>query len=658
MSLAPLFSFIRFYIVWDLLTLLFWPFMRRIGLGAVMAWLLSRCLSPFAFALFLMHILKWSGLPWGVSVFWIAYLVPLIFAIMIFLKQPRLHHRQLRFLLVFESLLFLLGVFLILLFGFYYGNDSLGERPLDLGLVTSLWCTPRIPPQDFWFVNRILNAYYLGSWSVAVLARGARVLPWQAYFPGLAIAWLQVFIASIIAGRIFKVRGRTMFLFPLFLLMMGNGVFLYKWLEGVAPICEYTILILSRIIPYTVNENPAVAFWVSELHGHVMALPILALLIPLFHLALAKRKTRYMALSGFLAALLAMTDSWLAPPTAICLILMTFVHGLRAILFALKSLIIFLIVGSLASLAFLIDFKGFPLRLLSVKASTTEFVHLLLLFGPLLALCILGFMGKRKRGTFFKTGIALIIASLILILFCEVLYFDHFIPPPGERHNTVFRFHFAAFIFLTMAVLSLWPVRGKQRGIYYSAWGIIFFFFLGGNFLPGFCRILAHQGLYYQKGREMIRGNPDEKRLMARKAAWTLDPRTGLDPETIGIKAAADWLFHNTPQDTVIAESSGNPYQGFSKVSAMSGRAALMGESHVVLNRGVTNSQARGRLKEVYVIYLDHPEAQEVIQRYHVKFIILGPMEEKAFPGCQTESLIQKYKTVFHANKTRILKVE
>jgi len=656
--LNPIFSFLRFYILWFLVTLVAWPFLRKIGQGAILSWLLARCVSPFAFALFLMHLLKWTSLRWNSSLFWIVYFLLLIPSLMILRKEPRLHRIERRFLFLFECFLVLFGIFLILLIGFHYGKDALGERPLDLGLVTSLWCTPRIPPQDFWYAKRILNAYYLGSWSVAVLGRGAFVQPWYAYFSGLAVAWLQVFIASMAAGRIFKVRGMKMLLFPFLLLMMGNGGFLYKWLQGVPPICEYTVLILSRIIPYTGNENPSVAFWVSEIHGHVLALPILILLIPLFHLALTTKKRRFLALSGFLSAILAMTDSWLVPPTAICLMVMILFHGLRPAFFALKSFLYFLIPGFITSLAFLTDFQGYPLRLLPVKNSTTQLLHLIALFGPMFALLVLIFPGKRKGGSFTRTGMALILASLLLILFCEILYFDHFIPPPGERYNTVFRFHFAAWVLLFLAVLSLWSGRGKRTWMHYTGWAMIFFFFIGGNLIPGFCRILAHEGIYYRKGREMIRGNPDEKRLLAKRAPWTMDARAGLDREFIGIISAAEWLFQNTPPGAVIAESSGVPYQGFSTVSAMSGRTAIMGETHVAQNRGISNSMTYARLKEVSFIYLDQPEAQDILKKYRVEFIILGPMEERAFPGCRSDALIHKYQTVFHAEQTRILKVE
>jgi uncharacterized membrane protein len=238
------------------------------------------------------------------------------------------------------------------------------------------------------------------------------------------------------------------------------------------------------------------------------------------------------------------------------------------------------------------------------------------------------------------------------------LYFDHFIPPPGERYNTVFRFHYAAWIFQFLAVLSLWPAQVKRKWMHDMSWALIFFFLIGGNLIPGFSRILAHEGIYYRKGREMIRGSPDEKRLLAKKTQWTLDARAGLDQESYGIKSAAEWLFLNTPPDTVIAESSGVPYQGFSTVSAMSGRTAIMGEIHVVQNRGISNAMTSARLKEVYFIYLDQPEGKEVLKKYHVEYIILSPMEERAFPGCRSGSLIQKYQTIFHANQTRILKVE
>jgi uncharacterized membrane protein len=189
-------------------------------------------------------------------------------------------------------------------------------------------------------------------------------------------------------------------------------------------------------------------------------------------------------------------------------------------------------------------------------------------------------------------------------------------------------------------------------------WGLIIPFFFCGGFWPGLCRILAHQGIYSQEAREKIRGLPDEKKLITQKGGWSLDARKALDLENNGYIETAQWLFQNTPEDTVIAESAGEPYQGNGLVSVMSGRTALLGEIHVVLNHGVSLSMIKERVHEIAFIYMNLPKSKDVLKNYNVQYIIYGPREESAFEGYITESLIQKYKTIFQSKKVRILKVE
>jgi len=629
-----IFACIRFYIAWDLTTLAIWPFFRKLKWSPLAAWFCARATAPFLMAVLLMHVLTWGGIAWTPRVYWIVLLVLAVPAALLSLRERSLHLLHYRSLLRAELLFLVFFILLVLVFGFHYGGSALGERPMDLGLVSSLWTTPGFPPRDFWLAGENLNTYYLGSWSYAALGRAAFVLPYQAYFFGLALVWIQTIAACLLAGRILKIRGKGNALIPFLALLMGNGASLYHLVRGLSPFHPNFILSLSRIIPYTINENPAVAFWVSELHAHVMALPLLIVYFILLYSGLSKKKISFLLASSGAGALVFMTDAWLVIPVLAGTLCLLILNMKRCQSLILKSVIPCLGVAFVVASAFIADFKGYPFRLLPVNQSTTRVIHLLVLFGPMVALFLVNFPGTMKNHKVRGSALAFVSAALLLILFCEFWYVDNRFPSPGERQNTIFRFHYAAWVFLFLGVCMTWQGRGKAKGRYVFSWVIVLFFFVVGAVLPGIIR--------------MIRMRP----------LFTMDLRQALDKENSGRIEAAEWLFDHSPPDAVLAESAGDPYRLYATVSAMSGRPAVLGEVDKVQNHAADISLIRRRLQDLQTIYLDLPQTAEILKKYRVKYIILGPKEMEAFPGCRRESLLRKHRMIYHSGSTDILQVE
>jgi len=629
-----IFACIRFYIAWDLATLAVWPFLRKLKWSPVAAWFGARAIAPFLMAILVMHVLKWSGIAWTPQVYWIVLLVLAVPAALLTLRERSLRLRHYRYLLRTE--LFFLGFFilLVLIFGFHYGGSALGERPMDLGLVSSLWNTPGFPPRDFWLAGENLNTYYLGSWCYAALGRAAFVLPHQAYFLGLVLVWIQTLAAGLLAGRILRIRGKGKALIPFLVLLMGNGAVFYHLVRGLSPFHPNFILSLSRIIPYTINENPAVAFWVSELHAHVMALPMLMVYFVLLYSGLARKKFSFLLACSGAGAVVFMTDAWLVIPVLAGTLCLLILNMKRCTSLILKSAYPCLGAAFVVASAFLADFKGYPFRLLPVNQSTTRVIHLLVLFGPMVMLLLVNFPGAVKNIKVRGSALAFVSAAILLILFCEFWYVDNRFPSPGERQNTVFRFHYAAWVFLSLAVYMTWPGRGKAKGRYIFSLAFVLFFFVVGALLPGIIR--------------MIRMRP----------LFTMDLRQALDKENSGRIEASQWLFDHSSPDAVLAESAGDPYRLYATVSAMSGRPAVLGEIDKVQNHAADILLVRRRLQDLHAIYLDLPEAPEILKKYRVKYIILGLREMEAFPGCRREPLLRKHRMIYHSGFTDILQVE
>jgi len=623
----------RMYLTWMLLSLLAWPLLRWLGLRAFEGWIATRVISPFAFALVLMHVLRWGAVGWSAGLFWGVFALCSAGSLWISRKLTGLHGVERKALVRFEGFVLLFAALLTIVFGFHYGNHALGERPLDLGLVSSLSCVHKFPPPDFWFAGRRLNTYYLGSWTVASLGRGAFMIPYQAYFFGLVVVWLQAFGACVLAGRTLGMRGRALTVVPLVVLVMSNGAFIYQWLRGNELFSVYPLIRLARIIPYTINENPSIALWVSELHAHVMVLSLFVMWVVAVSLALRRRTFRLVPLCGFLAAALAITDAWQVLPAALCAILLALAEGRKAWIYTLKAFWVFLGSSLLIGFAFLLDYQRFPFRFLPLEVSNTELTHFLVLFGPLLVIITVALVGGKQLGVVRRTGVALIAAALCLVAFCEFFYIDTQIPYPGERQNTVFRFHYAAWVLLGIAVGAFWPKRFRSRRFGILVWGTILFFVIGGV-IPLFSHLIASPG------------------------RWTCDVRQSLDAKKSGRLEVAQWMYVNTPSHTVIAESAGHPYRRFGTISAMSGRIALLGEFDKIQQHAVEMSQIRWRLTELQVIYGGYPQAEAILDNHNVDYIILGPKELEAYPKSRTDLLLKKYRTVFSSGETLILKVE
>jgi uncharacterized membrane protein len=478
MTLPTLFAIARVFILWAALSVAAFPIFRWCGLRGFSAWLVARCFSPFLFALLCFHGVRWLPFGWSTGVFWIVFAAVALLARCIYRKQRSPRPIEKRAILRFEGILLLLGIALIVVFGYHYGQRALGERPLDLGFVSRSMTTDRIPPLDFWLAGESLNIYYFGSWTIAVMGKGAFLDPQQAYFIGLILIWLSATAACVFASRAMGLRRSAAASIPLMVLALGNGSWLYHRWGGEQPPPGSTFLIqqLARVIPNTINENPSVAFWVSELHAHVFALPLFVLWASLAPWAMRKKAIRLAGLCGLAAGCLAITDSWLVPPAMLVALGLVFVSGKRHLPSTVMGYLFMGAAALVAGLAFLADYHSFPMQVRVLAESDTTMWQILALFGPLLAVGGLVLWDNRSLLRLNHTGTVFTVSALLLAVFCEVFYLESNLPSPAERQNTVFRFHYAAWILGALAIGAFWPKRFRSPWCRAGTWAMIALF--------------------------------------------------------------------------------------------------------------------------------------------------------------------------------------
>lgn len=78
----------------------------------------------------------------------------------------------------------------------YDPNVDHTEQPMDLMFMNSIWASATYPPQDAWLAGYSISYYYLGYWLVTTLGRLTNTLPNFAYNLGQAVWYGYLWIGS------------------------------------------------------------------------------------------------------------------------------------------------------------------------------------------------------------------------------------------------------------------------------------------------------------------------------------------------------------------------------------------------------------------------------------------------------------------------------
>ena len=509
--------------------------------------------------------------------------------------------KKLSKIILLEEGLFLFGLLsLSLIRGFQ--PDILGlEKFMDFGFIKQYLVSSKLPVNDMWLAGESINYYSFGHFLASILVRIWGVGLGVGY--NLMLAWILgtslVLSFSIIVTLGGGVVGGIMG--ALLTCLGGNSHSLWYLLKNKGFV-GYWYADATRFIENTIHEFPGYSFVVSDLHGHVLGLPI----VLAFILVLAGVRSRLRGVVlGVLMGVMIMTNTW---DVAIYGLLLVIFGSLLLVYRKIKVkelLKLILIIGGVAgvtALPWLLNFKSFSDGV-SLTSSRSPLWQIGVLWGGHLMATLLGLwlvIGKKIKGKNLVI-IAMGVTGILLLLIPEILYVRD-IYSSHQRANTMFKLTYQSFIM--MSLLFGWIV-GKQKT----------------NYLVRVLMVILWVGLMifpiqsfssYYGGFKKYKGVDGLVWLKKDKDKWGM----------------IDYLEKNRDRKNLV-EAVGDSYSRLNSVSAFSGTPTGVGwRVHEWLWRG---SYDVVREREGLVRSFYETGDKDLVKDFNVGWVVVGPDERKGY---------------------------
>ena len=550
-------------------------------------------------------------------------------------------------IIAIEEYLFLVGFGVMALIRAHAPSlDSL-EKFMDFGFLKQYLLSPTLPAPDMWQAGQTINYYSFGHFWASIWVRVWGVTPAVGY--NLMLAFIfgtsmsLVFLVCVMLAGNKNSKAATIggIIGALGVMVAGNSHVIWYLIKN-RGLDNYWYAEATRFIHNTIHEFPSYSFVVSDLHGHVLDLPIVLTFLAVLFYWVGNKKRVYEIAMGVLFGVMMMTNTWDVAVYGL-VILVLGIQMAVANTGELKKLLetagIMLVSFLLVALPWWLSFTSISSGV-EMVTERSPFWQLLVLWSGGMVVNILAVIveGRGEKKIVVRT---LALSAVFLIAIPEFV-FARDIYPNHPRANTMFKLTYQAFILMGILLgvtLGNLLDRGKKivLGLRVAAIFIIFFIFAGTmNFsFIAFTTYYDNFSNYY---------GLDGEKWMQTKA-----------PENYG---AVKYLRENMNEKNMV-EAVGDSYTLFNAVSVFSGVPTIQGwRVHEWLWRG-GYSVVASRETEVKEIYqgASIEKTEEILDKYNIGWILVG-LDEKITYRVNEEKIWQLGEMVWREGDTYLIKVD
>jgi uncharacterized membrane protein len=656
-------------------------------------WAIARPLSLLAFA-YAVWVVAHALPAFGASVIQLV-LAACAFAVLAWRRRSlTLDRGCLRAIAASEARFVLPFAFYVAMRGF--SHDVIGlEKFMDYAFAASAMRADTLPVPDPWFAGEPINYYYFGHYVTAFLCKLSATPLAFGYNLMLATVFASVFqlafafVAEMTRSIAPATRSAMGYLAATWLTIGGNvhGFFygfVKPWLVDAGlverPRQAFLLSDPTRFVGWDpptsdklIHEFPAYAFYVGDLHAHLINLPwVLAFCCVLLAWLRAKQASTqgrdvpsattraasermargWLFVAAWLTGLFAMSNAWDGLMYVVVLAALLVVslaaslrRGARAAGRAVADALLAGTVSVATTLPFLVNFDAHSQGFFATY-SHTPLRQWLVLYGLHAGLALAGCHFALRRDSRVDRAertmlVTLTAFGIAFALVPEFVYLKDIYGGPFYRGNTAFKFGFQAFTLLTLAasVAVALAVSAERVRIPRAAIAILF-------------EIALVPPLYY--AWFVLQGAFG----VWREREWTLDGQRYLANNYPEDQAAARWLEQNARPGTSLVEAVGDSYTYAARISTNSGVPALLGwPVHEQLWRG-SDPLVWRRRDDVNALYAATTitDAQRIIDRYHPRWLIVGGFERERYGTTLDTQLLASLGTVtFRAGTTFVV---
>lgn len=447
---------LRVYLVSLGWQLLLWPWVKHYLGGLVdRGWAISRVLGSLLVSLLIWEIGN-LGLATNTSLN--IFLTLVLGTLMSWIGYRKWFGRlvaskeSFKYMMVGEGL-FILGLFLFSLIRGFEPSIRTLEKFMDFGFVNQYIVSSKLPANDMWFAGESINYYSFGHFWASVLIRSWLVRPevgyniMIGYIGGLGLALSFAIVASMINGKWrSKIAGGLAG--SLAVMVGGNSHGLWYFIKNGFSMSNYWYADATRFIYHTIHEFPSYSLVVSDLHGHLLGLPMVLTFLAIMIDWSNSKKYFKTLIMGVLVGVMAMTNTWDVP-------IFMMVWGLYLSILLLKkeitigdwlvNIAIVVVMAIITAIPWAISFKAISSGIAMVKEGSLWWQLAVLWGSGLISLLLARVVSKKQKNQ--NLILAMILSAVFLIIIPEIVYARD-IYPDHPRANTMFKLTYQAFVLM------------------------------------------------------------------------------------------------------------------------------------------------------------------------------------------------------------------